>query len=110
MTEPRFLAARPNLPVSDVTRSVEFYRRVLGFEVRVDAPEFGLAVVGKEGAEIALLHAESPTPGGCYVSVQGVDALHERCVEAGAVIAVALETHPWGMRDFVVADPDGHPI
>ncbi|MPZ98483.1 MAG: hypothetical protein GEU80_03935 [Dehalococcoidia bacterium] len=110
MTDTRYLAARPNLPVSDVARSVEFYRRVLGFDVRVDAPEFGLAVVGKEDAEIALLRTDSPPPGGCYLTVEGVDTLHARCVEAGATIAVALQTQPWGMRDFVLEDPDGHRI
>ena len=40
----------------------------------------------------------------------GVDELHARCEAAGATFVSPLTTQPWGMRDFVVADPDGNRI
>jgi uncharacterized glyoxalase superfamily protein PhnB len=43
-----------------------------------------------------------------YVSVTGVDDLHERCVAEGARIVTGLADHPWGLRDFVVEVPGGH--
>lgn len=42
--------------------------------------------------------------------VRGVEALLGSCEVAGFEIARPLTTQPWGLRDFVVRDPDGHLI
>src|SRR5579884_1824386 len=87
--EPRVLAARPNLEVHEVAPLLAFVTAVLGFTT--------LATMG-DGPDFAL------------VEVDDVEAMHARCAAKGADIAAALETHPWGMRDFVVALPGGHRI
>jgi catechol 2,3-dioxygenase-like lactoylglutathione lyase family enzyme len=68
------------LGVRDVSRSVAFYTRHLGFEV--------LSTMGDDD----------------------VEALHGACERDNVTIASALTTHPWGNRDFVIRDPDGHLI
>jgi predicted enzyme related to lactoylglutathione lyase len=110
-TDPAFHSARPNLEVSDLTASIAFYEAALGLPLRFRADEFNLAVFGDEGGcELALLQVDAPHAASCYLLVTGVDVLHARCLQAGAPVLGAPETHPWGTRDFVVTDPDGNQI
>ena len=44
----------------------------------------------------------------CYVRVADADRLHGLYRERGVAIVEPLESKPWGMREFAVADPDGH--
>lgn len=105
----QILNVRPNFEVANLDRAVAFYRDRLGFALRFRADEFALAVFGDEGgAELALQQVAAPAARSCYVNVIGVEALHERCRTAGLRISNPLTTHPWGMRDFVVHDPDGN--
>ncbi|MEO8456227.1 MAG: VOC family protein [Chloroflexota bacterium] len=111
MATVHFLNARPNFQVSDVARTAAFYREKLGFEIVAtmgEPPEFALVV--REGAEIALVHNAMPQVSGCYVYVTGVEELYSQLREAGASIDMELTTQPWGNRDFVIHDPDGHHI
>jgi predicted enzyme related to lactoylglutathione lyase len=110
----RFLKSRTTLGVRDLPASLVFYDRALGFEVQVamgDPASF--ALIGRGGAGLGLVQVEEPAVAGfacCYFDVDGVEALHQRCVEAGARITAALTRQPWGNYDFVIADPDGHQL
>jgi predicted enzyme related to lactoylglutathione lyase len=108
--EIRFLNSRPNFEVADLDRAIAFYRDVVGLELTVRADEFSLAVMGHDDAtQIALMRVDAPKPRSCYVNVLGVDAAHERCSKARAeAITNPLTTWPWGMKDFVLTDPDGN--
>lgn len=108
---PQFLSARPNLGVKSVSNSLDFYCGKLGFDVRAsmgDPPTFALIV--RDDAEIALVEDGNATPGGCYIYVADVDWLYEQYRARGLSVTHPLTTHTYGMRDFVVADPDGHRI
>ncbi|HZR11642.1 MAG TPA: VOC family protein [Acidimicrobiia bacterium] len=112
--EPRVLAARPNLEVREVAPLLAFVTAVLGFTTLAtmgDGPDF--ALVERDGVSLALVASDTPgipSTTTCYVDVDDVEAMHARCAAKGADIVAALETHPWGMRDFVVALPGGHRI
>ena len=106
-----FLGYRPNLEVVDLTGATAFLRDVLGFEVEVDEPDFGLVLLSRGEVGLALVRAATPgvnesTAG--YISVTGVDELHDQVVRLGAHVVVGLTDHPWGLRDFVVEIPGGH--
>lgn len=45
-----------------------------------------------------------------YLDTDGVDKLHADFVANGAVILQSPINRPYGMREFVVATPDGHRI
>ncbi|MDT4965156.1 MAG: hypothetical protein QOF87_4803 [Pseudonocardiales bacterium] len=47
---------------------------------------------------------------GVSVQVDDVDTCHASAVAAGAEIAPPLTDEPWGVRRFVVRDPDGHVV
>jgi len=101
---------RPNLLVKDLEASIAFYRDVIGFEVRNATEDGSFALLGKGLAEVALVQNDAPPAEQAYLYVRGIEALNERCREAGCEVARELVEHPWGLRDFVVRDPDGHLI
>ncbi|HMO54165.1 MAG TPA: VOC family protein [Tepidiformaceae bacterium] len=107
---PTLLSMRPNLPVRDVSAAVAFYRDVLGFGVKAQFPDGSFALLESGGAELALVRHESPQPQGAYLYVKGVEELLAPCTAAGHTISYPLTTEPWGIRNFVVLDPDGHAI
>ena len=104
------LSMRPNLPVEDLDRAVAFYREVLGFELAARMDDVGFALMKGGGAELALVTVPHPQPGGAYLYARDVEELLARCRAADAKIVAPLTTQPWGPRDFVVEDPDGHRI
>lgn len=105
------LSFRPNLLVRDVAAATSFYRDVIGMPVHVEFPDGSFAMLGGHGgAELALVRHDDPQPGEAYLYVNGVEALLASCESAGFEIVRPLTTQPWGLRDFVVRDPDGHLI
>ena len=43
-----------------------------------------------------------------YVATEGIDALCERARRAGAEICMEPTDQPYGSRDFICRDPEGH--
>jgi len=71
------------------------------------------ALLGRDDVTVALVLASTPAVAsfaGCYLYVSDVEALHSACERDNVTITSALTTHPWGTRDFVIRDPDGHQI
>jgi uncharacterized glyoxalase superfamily protein PhnB len=116
----------PNLIVSNVERSLEFYVETLGFVRGMTVPDqspFVFASVTSGPVEIffndrSTIDKESPqfanlSVGGggntMFVEVEDVDALHDR-VKAQAPIVMAIHTQWYGMREFAITDPDGYVI
>jgi len=98
--------------VRDVERSVAFYRRHLAFEVLSTMGD-DFALLGRDNVTVALVLASTPAVAsfaGCYLYVSDVEAVHSACERDNVTMTSALTTHPWGTRDFVIRDPDGHQI
>ena len=110
MSSVEYLAMRPNLAVRDVAASVAFYREVVGLELEHAFDDGSFALLRRGGAELALVHSDSPQPQGAYLYVTGVKTLHAHCAERGGPIVGPLTMEPWGVLDFVIEDPDGHRI
>ncbi len=111
-----------NLLVSDIVRSVEFYRSVLGaklvysdcdfaalrlrdleFMLHADQaydhhPWYAELTSGQRrglGAELRLFHTDP-------------DDVEERARKFGATVLQTTQEKPHGWRDVIVADPDGY--
>jgi catechol 2,3-dioxygenase-like lactoylglutathione lyase family enzyme len=123
---PTFTKNTPNLIVSDLNRSLAFYRDVLGFSVVTtvpDKPPFVFAMLQSGAVEIFLNDAaaaikEHPAWAGqpmvafghsLFIEVDGIDDLHARLV-GRAPVWMPIVTRWYGMREFGVADPDGYLI
>ena len=105
--------AIPHLRILDRARAVAFYVDALGFEIEFEwrnAPDTPVYLGIARGTLRAHLseHAASGPPGqgrGMTLAVDDVDAWYERLRERDLAFAQALETKPWGARDFIVHDP-----
>lgn len=115
----------PNLVVSNVERSVAFYRDVLGFAVEASVPEaapFAFAWM-KRGAIDLFLNApeaaiaeypafrDRPIGGTLtlFVEVAGIRAAYT-ALDGKVRIVMPLELKGYGMTEFAFEDPDGYLI
>lgn len=101
----------PYFPVRDVVRSQEWYADQLDFAS--DWQTEGLAQVSLDGQAIFLVSAGGREPRPCAVCVgrelvDDVDERFELYSGRGVTVLDRLETKPWEMRSFTIADPDGH--
>jgi catechol 2,3-dioxygenase-like lactoylglutathione lyase family enzyme len=126
------IGAIPVFQVTDVDRTVAFYRDALGFELFY--AEGGFAILRRDAVSIHLTGAPdeswrrreaalgtSPVVSGaesflagtatCLIQVDGVDELYESVEPLGVVHPNApIEDTPYGTREFGVLDPDGNGI
>ena len=116
----------PELSVSDVGESLEFYVGVLGFGVEYSRPEEGFFFLSFEGSQIMVEEVndhwwtgelEPPFGRGInfQIEVSDVSALVERLEEAGVPLFRPV-CEKWyrggdvefGQIEFLVQDPDGY--
>jgi DNA-binding transcriptional MerR regulator len=107
-----WLHLMPRLPVTDMDRSIAYYQEALGFRLAWRTADDSLAALASGEIEMMLLvpwTGDSPPPSqSAYVYVEDPDALCAEYQQAGADIVDPVDSRPYGMRDFVVRDPDGH--
>ena len=98
----------PELPLADVPAGVAYYREVLGFEVNYQQHDLG--VMDRDEVRLLLIaKTERHTGiGSCCFYVNDVDALHAELTASGANIQGQPVSHPWGLREFQVLDPEGN--
>jgi uncharacterized glyoxalase superfamily protein PhnB len=126
----KFSDVTPNLIVSDVERSLAFYRDVLGFSVAATVPDsgpFAFAWMQRDDVSVFLNsrpsieeHADlaSRAIGGTatlFIIVEadspagGVDALFAS-IAPRAKVMMQPKDQFYGMREFGIEDPDGYVI
>ena len=95
--------------VSDLDRSLGVYRDALGLEPLWSNDEIARL---KAGDVEVMLHKRTPTPSEFGVAatfaVDDVDSSTEAVAAAGAQIVRGPGDEPWGERQSVLRDPDGH--
>jgi predicted enzyme related to lactoylglutathione lyase len=98
--------------VADLDRALGFYRDVL--DLAPASVAGGFATIPLPGGTDLMLHERPPTAGTAGVApsfaVDDVDAVTERAVAAGCAILDAPGDQPWGERQAVLTDPDGHVV
>ena len=115
-------AAEPQLFVSDISASCDFFSGKLGFAVAFTygEPPF-YAQVMRDGARLNLRHVDRPLIDAAtrdreellaasltVASAKEIDALFSEFQAAGVRFFQTLTQQPWGARDFIVSDPDGN--
>jgi catechol 2,3-dioxygenase-like lactoylglutathione lyase family enzyme len=117
--KPILVAAEPQLFVSDIAASCEFYTKKLGFTVAFtygDPPFYGQ--VFRDGARLNLRHLDEPAfrPElrgdllSATITLEDAKPLFLEFQAAGVVFHQELKTEPWGACTFIVSDPDGNLI
>jgi catechol 2,3-dioxygenase-like lactoylglutathione lyase family enzyme len=108
----------PQLLVTDLEKSIEFYTKMLGFETAFRYEDFYVAIE-KNGCSI---HLKSGTPSreerknkrsnndlDIVIVIDGVEELYEDFQKKPIEIIQPLCQRPYG-KEFYIADPDGYII
>jgi lactoylglutathione lyase len=121
-TEPQSFRARElmaSLTVKDLTKSVDWYERVVGFVVEQRHEHGGkvVAVSLKAGDVSLLLNQDDGAKGWDrvkgeglsmqFTTAQSIDGLADRIKAQGGKLLSEPADMPWGARVFRVQDPDG---
>jgi lactoylglutathione lyase len=115
---------RMELFVSDLLRSVDFYRSVLGFEVERQQTDYasvrdGSVVLGlvpvtnlpeSDGPGFTQAQLAGDRGAGVEVvlEVDDLAATAARVTAAGYPMSEPQQRRPWGLTDFRLFDPDGY--
>jgi uncharacterized glyoxalase superfamily protein PhnB len=107
----RLARIAPEIPVSDLSRSTDYYETKLGFRVAMQMPDGDYAVVERDDVAIHLFEdARAASPVSIHVFTDGLDELYAELVGRGAKISQEVTDKPWGCRDFRVVDDSGNTI
>jgi catechol 2,3-dioxygenase-like lactoylglutathione lyase family enzyme len=100
----------PAFPCAHVPDAVKYYRDVLGFTVNYQQDDLG--VMDRDKVRILLVPRkdDAPSSGGCCIYIANADQLHAELLAKGALVQGEPVSHPWGLREFKVLDPDGNEI
>ncbi|NBB96460.1 MAG: hypothetical protein GVY16_12080 [Planctomycetes bacterium] len=109
----QFHGVIPILNVKSVEDSLEHYTQVLGFKADWDWPadqdDKTFASVTNGSVTVFLCEDGQGSAGvWTYYTVANLDALHRNYRKTGADITQAPRDEPWGMREMLVKDLDGH--
>lgn len=114
----RDIPVAPEFLVADLDLSLGFYRERLGF--RLTRREADFAVVALGDAHVLLAVPNDPKMRTWLASgrrgagvnvrimVDDVDSMYERASAGDGPVVFKLQDQAYGLRDFMVADPDGY--
>jgi catechol 2,3-dioxygenase-like lactoylglutathione lyase family enzyme len=106
--------AAPCVAVGDIDTALTFYVGVLGFtETFRNGSPVGFVIVERDDAEIHLTlqpDHRATTANVVHLLVDDAAALHEHLQAEGIRIVKGIRDADYGMRTFVMADPDGNRI
>lgn len=103
---------RITVSVEDLDRALALYRDALGLVEQYRQGDLAMLAVAADGGPQVLLHHRTPQPSRAGVAaslrVDDVDRATEAAVAAGAHVLDAPTDQPWGERQSVLTDVDGH--
>jgi len=100
--------ALPELPFTDVAGAVAYYRDVLGFKINYQQHDLG--VMDRDRVTVLLIARTERHKGigSAEFYIAEADALYAEFQAKGANLQGEPVSHPWGLRDFRVLDPEGN--
>lgn len=104
----------PKLPMRSKAATREFYIEKLAFRELGSIDFDGYLMVSKDAVQIHFFEFKELNPyenyGQVYIRTNYIDDLYQSMLEKKLAIhpAGALETKPWGQREFSMLDPDNN--
>lgn len=102
----------PKLPMRNIAATKAFYLNKLGFSESADYGHY--LIVRKDQIEIHFFEYKDLDPatnyGQVYFRTNDIATLYQTLITRGVGIHPngALETKPWGQREFALLDPDNN--
>lgn len=119
----KFNALTPNLMVSSVNKTIDFYNEVFGFETAITVPEEGdlnwamitkdsvrLMIQKRESLEEDLLIFKNESIGGSFtlfIEVDDVEEVYNKA-KGKCELIEEMKTTFYGMKEFTVRDINGY--
>jgi catechol 2,3-dioxygenase-like lactoylglutathione lyase family enzyme len=100
-------SAIPILPSADLDRTAAFYTAA-GF-TETERHD-GYLLMHNSGVELHFSHQASSTPGQCFIHVADAVKLWKQLRERGTAGVGQVADQDYGLREFVVTDPDGNRV
>ena len=122
LTKAVIIAAEPELFVTDIKASLDFFTQKLGFAIAFTygEPPF-YAQVKRDGAQLNLKCLDTPAINpelrdreellSAAMTVGSADEIKQLFLEfqsANVAFFQPLKKQPWGARNFIIKDPDGN--
>lgn len=107
----KILRAIPILPSLDLARTLEFCTSKLGMKEAGRYDDY--LVVQRDGVRLHFWFCDDPKlpeNTSCYFIVEGIEALFEELSGRAVEFRYPLRLQPYGMKEFMVIDPDGNAI
>jgi catechol 2,3-dioxygenase-like lactoylglutathione lyase family enzyme len=100
--------AVPNIRSDRPAATRDFFVGLLGFEVAMDIGwVVTVASPLNPSAQVTIVGNDDMAAPGITVEVADVDAVHAEAVKQGVEIAYPLRDEEWGVRRFMIRDPNG---
>lgn len=114
----RLVDSRCVLAVRNLKESTQFYIEVLGFRRDFGDGSDGWSFLSRDNFKVMLGECPDEKPAGelgnhsyfVYLTVEGLDQLHQELDTRGVQVISEPENEPWGLREFSIRTPDGHRI
>jgi catechol 2,3-dioxygenase-like lactoylglutathione lyase family enzyme len=105
-----FSRVAPSIYVCDIARSLEFYCSILGFSVVfTNGSPLSFAVLRRDEASIHLcVRPESAGSCHAHIMLSDLDSFYNKLISTGVIVRQPPKVQSWGLRDIVIADPDGN--
>lgn len=111
---PRFGRAAPTISVTDIASALAFYVGVLGFTKTFENGDpVGFVILQRDAAELHLTRTadhRASVQNVAHLLVEDAQALYDHLIAHDTRIVKRLRDAPYGLRQFVFADPDGNRI
>lgn len=111
---PRFGRAAPTISVTDIASALAFYVDVLGFAKTFENGDpVGFVILTRDAAELHLTRNpghRASVQNVAHLLVSDARALYDHLIARDTRIIKRLRDAPYGLRQFVFADPDGNRI
>jgi predicted enzyme related to lactoylglutathione lyase len=100
--------AVPNIRSDQPGETRDFFVELFGFEVAMDLGWVTtLASPSNPSVQVTIIGNDDMSAPGISVGVPDVDAIHARAVEKGFEVVYPLRDEEWGVRRFMLRDPNG---
>ncbi|WP_299335951.1 VOC family protein [uncultured Psychroserpens sp.] len=102
----------PKLPMRNKTITRDYYVNQLGFKELGDYRQY--LMVQKDNIEIHFFEFKDLNPkenyGQVYIRTNAIESLYQSLLDSAVKIHPngALETKPWGQKEFALLDPDSN--
>lgn len=113
----KFPAAVPEIPVTDMNATLDYYERKLGFNIDWGGADGGIAGISKGDCRMFLTNREfrehhgNAPPVMIWLNLNSkeeVDELYEIWNANEARIISVPESKQWKLHEFTASDPDGN--